>query len=417
MGERRRDLVPPGEGARRRATTGPEHVNPEGERILRLQRSAGNRAVTGMIQRKGNATTEVAILVIQAMQRGMPMTAESFAPQYQPTVVQVQESILRAMKAVVYWCRVGCLHLTAEGPEIVRPCPALQIASWIPNLFPAPSSMVKNGVESLAPKDLHWLPTIPKEYLAQAEGAGGSSAPAPSDVEGPMEGSGGPEGTSPTGSSGPAPSGPQAQGGGATGSPSDGKPLIGVRGPEGSPGGAPVEVTPPTPGPADQAPGDIPAISPTPPAQAPEGTRTDGPPPASDTDPTTSSHQPARAGGPPAPTSERGGSSRPRGIAVDPRLESLEALEVAVYMITNHIQNQPFVARGLTDRKQQTLAMLILGQMLRYGTNLTYWTNYGMAKRLPDGQMKWVRPGDPVGIALLLGIGPADDSTRELYVF
>ena len=61
-------------------------------------------------------------------------------------------------------------NLAALGPEIVRPCPALSICSWVPNLFAPPPSLVRDGVESLCPKDPKFLPTIPAEYKALLQG-------------------------------------------------------------------------------------------------------------------------------------------------------------------------------------------------------------------------------------------------------
>ena len=72
--------------------------------------------------------------------------------------------MLRADKALVYWLKNGCMHMDSTGPEIVRPCPALSICSWVPNLFAQPPSLVRDGVESLCPKDPKFLPTIPNEY-------------------------------------------------------------------------------------------------------------------------------------------------------------------------------------------------------------------------------------------------------------
>jgi hypothetical protein len=62
------------------------------------------------------------------------------------------ESLLRADKALVYWLKNGCMHMDEDGPEIVRPCPAINICSWVPNLFAPPPSLVRDGVEALCPK-------------------------------------------------------------------------------------------------------------------------------------------------------------------------------------------------------------------------------------------------------------------------
>lgn len=96
------------------------------------------------------------------------------------------ESILRADKAIVYWLKNGCMHMDAEGPEIVRPCPAMNICSWVPNLFADAPSLVRDGVESLCPKDPKFMPTIPQEFrnlLGNAEGAAKDTSAA----EGPVD--------------------------------------------------------------------------------------------------------------------------------------------------------------------------------------------------------------------------------------
>jgi len=109
---------------------------------------------------------EICILVMQMKERGEPHLCAGLNANYYITCVEVLESILRADKALVYWLKEGCMHLDSDGPEIVRPCPAINICSWVPNLFTPPPTIVRDEVEALCPKDLRFLPTIPEEYRA-----------------------------------------------------------------------------------------------------------------------------------------------------------------------------------------------------------------------------------------------------------
>jgi len=109
---------------------------------------------------------EICILVMQMKERGEPHLCAGLNANYYITCVEVLESILRADKALVYWLKEGCMHLDTDGPEIVRPCPAINICSWVPNLFTPPPTIVRDEVEALCPKDLRFLPTIPEEYRA-----------------------------------------------------------------------------------------------------------------------------------------------------------------------------------------------------------------------------------------------------------
>jgi len=113
---------------------------------------------------------EICILVMQMKERGQPHLCAGLNDQYYVTCVEVLISILRADKALVYWLKNGCMHMDQTGPEIVRPCPAINICSWVPNLFSQPPSLVKDGVESLCPKDNKFLPTIPQEYKSLIPG-------------------------------------------------------------------------------------------------------------------------------------------------------------------------------------------------------------------------------------------------------
>eukprot|EP00466_Bigelowiella_natans_P017139 jgi/Bigna1/83749/fgenesh1_pg.114_\ len=111
---------------------------------------------------------EVCILIMQMKERGMPHLCDGLNTNFYITCVQNIESLLRADKALVYWMKNGCMHLDAEGPEIVRPCPALPICSWVPNLFAQPPSVVRDGIEALCPKDPKFLPKIPEEFAVRA---------------------------------------------------------------------------------------------------------------------------------------------------------------------------------------------------------------------------------------------------------
>jgi len=107
---------------------------------------------------------EICILVMQMKERGEPHLCAGLQKDYYITCVEVLESLLRADKALVYWLKNGCMHLDETGPEIVRPCPALSICSWVPNLFAQSPLVSKDINEALCPKDPKFLPTIPPEY-------------------------------------------------------------------------------------------------------------------------------------------------------------------------------------------------------------------------------------------------------------
>lgn len=71
----------------------------------------------------------------------------------------------------MYWLKNGCIHMDAAGPEVIRPCPAMAVCSWVPNLFAQPPFVSQDGVETLCPRDPKFLPSIPQEYkdLLQAK--------------------------------------------------------------------------------------------------------------------------------------------------------------------------------------------------------------------------------------------------------
>jgi hypothetical protein len=123
---------------------------------------AHQKAMAGT--KKVQSFCEICILVMQMKERGQPHLCAGLNENYYITCVEVLISLLRADKALVYWLKNGCMHMDTAGPEIVRPCPAMNICSWVPNLFSQPPSIVRDGVESLCPKDNKYLPTIPEEY-------------------------------------------------------------------------------------------------------------------------------------------------------------------------------------------------------------------------------------------------------------
>jgi len=136
---------------------------------------------TGTRVTKVQSFCEICILVMQMKERGQPHLCAGLNDAYYITCVEVLISLLRADKALVYWLKNGCMHMDVTGPEIVRPCPALNICSWVPNLFSQPPSIVRDGVESLCPKDNKFLPTIPQEYrdLLLQDSAAAGSPPSP----------------------------------------------------------------------------------------------------------------------------------------------------------------------------------------------------------------------------------------------
>jgi len=122
---------------------------------------------------------EICILVMQMKERGEPHLCAGLQQDYYITCVEVLESLLRADKALVYWLKNGCMHLDETGPEIVRPCPALSICSWVPNLFAQPPLVSKDLNEALCPKDPKFLPTIPEEYKSLLTPSGTTDSTTP----------------------------------------------------------------------------------------------------------------------------------------------------------------------------------------------------------------------------------------------
>jgi len=142
----------------------------DGEDLALVQ--TGAQTGVGKVQ----SFCEICIVVMQMKERGQPHLCAGLNDQYYITCVEVLISLLRADKALVYWLKNGCMHMDSTVPEIVRPCPAINVCSWIPNLFSQPPSIVRDGVESLCPKDNKFLPTIPQEYksLIPADKEGGA---------------------------------------------------------------------------------------------------------------------------------------------------------------------------------------------------------------------------------------------------
>jgi hypothetical protein len=141
---------------------------------------------TGAQVGKVRSFCEICILVMQMKERGQPHLCAGLNTNYHITCIETLESILRADKAIVYWLKNGCMHMDSEGPEIVRPCPAMNICSWVPNLFADAPSLVRDGVDSLCPKDPKFLPTIPMEFRNLLS-ATDSTAKDTSAAEGPVD--------------------------------------------------------------------------------------------------------------------------------------------------------------------------------------------------------------------------------------
>lgn len=116
---------------------------------------------------------EVCILVMQMKERGQPFICEGLVGTYWNTCVEVLESLLNEDKALVYWLKTGCMHMDNAGPEVVAPCPALNICSWTPNMFADSPSLTRDGNEGLCPKDYKFLPTVAKEFRNALEKKGG----------------------------------------------------------------------------------------------------------------------------------------------------------------------------------------------------------------------------------------------------
>lgn len=165
-------------------------IGPDEQAVVDRVASADDDSVsfveTGAQVGKVRSFCEICILVMQMKQRGQPHLCAGLNTNYHITCIEVLESILRADKAVVYWLKNGCMHMDSEGPEIVRPCPAMNICSWVPNLFADAPSLVRDGVDSLCPKDPKFLPTIPQEFRNLLSNAD-STAKDTSATDGPVD--------------------------------------------------------------------------------------------------------------------------------------------------------------------------------------------------------------------------------------
>lgn len=149
--------------------------------LVSLQRTVGNQAVArmlarypdGRVPRTPRIVCELAILFLELMQRGEADPRAGLPGRHQVIAHEVQLSLLRASRAIQYWFRRGCMHVSEAGVEVVRPAPAHAIASWIPNVF-APDG----GAGPLCPECPRYLPIVPEEYeeylaagVAQAQNA------------------------------------------------------------------------------------------------------------------------------------------------------------------------------------------------------------------------------------------------------
>ena len=128
--------------------------------------------------RQGATTCELAILLLQAMQRGETDATAGLSDRDRVTAHTVQLSLLRAMKAIQYWFGNGCVRGTeAGGLEVVRPAPAQVIAGWIPNVY-AQESFPGFGTPRLCPQCRGYLPQVPaelKQYLAAEDSQTGDA--------------------------------------------------------------------------------------------------------------------------------------------------------------------------------------------------------------------------------------------------
>ena len=310
-----------------------------------------------VIARKPRQQCEVAILLLQGLHRGVPlgqMTA-GLEPRTWLTAVQVELSLLRAIRALIYWQRVGCMYLAEDGPEIVRPCPPVVIAGWLPDLFAElkqnTSGAGGDAIGSLCPKTPGFLPTIPKEYKELMDQTSAPSQSAPQDglLGSTTAGSGTSSATRCDGCSG------------------DRTPCEGCARPDAA--SAPLSVA--APGVA------LPGVAPPRVAQS---------------------------------SADSAVGTKPR-IPAPAWLQTDEALEVAAYLIQNHQERLQYVSGGLNEPRKQLLAVGIIEHLLTHAATFTYMCNYGVAK----GRYEWVRPGPPEVIAMLLGIGPDDNPKLEVW--
>lgn len=113
---------------------------------------------------------EVCVSMMQSKMRGEKDICENLNADYEITCVENMESLLHADKALVYFLKNGCVYMDSTGPKVIRPCPAVPICGFVPNIFAQPPFVSEDGIEALCPRDPKFLPTVPQEYKALLSG-------------------------------------------------------------------------------------------------------------------------------------------------------------------------------------------------------------------------------------------------------
>jgi hypothetical protein len=117
---------------------------------------------------------QLAVGLLHAMQRGdsyFAMNLLRAKPEWRSAIHVVQESLLRAIHAVNYWCDRGCFQKVDGGYELIRPCPASVIAGWIPDVASSYGDPLR--MPTLIPTNPDFLPTPPTDaQLPQPDGSG-----------------------------------------------------------------------------------------------------------------------------------------------------------------------------------------------------------------------------------------------------
>jgi hypothetical protein len=162
----------------RRSVVLEDEVEPTAERapahdVLALQRTAGNRAVSAMLQREADAPAayqaprnwnavwhgpngegppppEVAIAVLDALMRGETPSAESLGGGQAVGIAETLLTILANDKHVIYWRTAGCVEIDGDDAYVRRPAPTEAVAGWLGFTPPLPQ----------------YVPLVPKAYAA-----------------------------------------------------------------------------------------------------------------------------------------------------------------------------------------------------------------------------------------------------------
>jgi len=106
---------------------------------------------------------EICMAVVQKKQRGAEHFCDGLSKAQTNTCVEILQSLLRSDKAVAYWIKQGCMKLEGTGVELMRPCPPLTICSYVPSLFFTPTSIIRDDIPTLCPKDPKFMPVVPKD--------------------------------------------------------------------------------------------------------------------------------------------------------------------------------------------------------------------------------------------------------------